>query len=152
MTGTGVRTALRDGPYGRCVYGCDNDVSDHQVVTVEFAGGVTATLTMSAFTPMGRRRTRVMGTRGFLEGDGERVTVTDFVTGRVDSILTAGDGGDAAGGHDGGDFGVMAAFVRAVATGDRSSIRSGARESLDSHLIAFAAERSRVLASPVPVG
>ena len=49
---------------------------------IEFDGGVTATLTMSAFTPYGRRRTRIMGTRAFLEGDGHQVTVTDFVTGR----------------------------------------------------------------------
>src|SRR6266536_2547735 len=61
LTEYGVRLALREGPYGRCVYACDNNVADHQVVTVEFAGGVTATLTMSAFTPMGRRRTLVMG-------------------------------------------------------------------------------------------
>ena len=76
-----MRQALREGPYGRCVYACDNDVADHQVVTIEFDGGVTATLTMSAFTPYGRRRTRIMGTRAFLEGDGHQVTVTDFVTG-----------------------------------------------------------------------
>ena len=84
LTEPGVRQALRDGPYGRCVYACDNDVADHQVVTIEFDGGVTATLTMSAFTPFGRRRTRIMGTRAFLEGDGHEVTVTDFVTGHAE--------------------------------------------------------------------
>ena len=109
-----------------------------------------------------------MGTRGFLDGDGERVTVTDFVTGEVSAAgvtdgggdaagpvtggpVTAG-GGDAAGGHDGGDFGVMAAFVSAVATGDPSTIRSGARESLESHLMAFAAERSRVTGASEYIG
>jgi predicted dehydrogenase len=65
LTEAGMRQALRDGPYGRCVYSCDNDVVDHQVVTVDFEGGVTATLTVSAFTPMGRRRTRIMGTPGY---------------------------------------------------------------------------------------
>src|SRR6202050_665418 len=82
LTERGVRQALREGPYGRCVYACDNDVADHQVVTIEFDGGVTATLTMSAFTPMGRRRTRIMGSRGFLEGDGHQLTVNNFVTGQ----------------------------------------------------------------------
>ncbi|HEV2477096.1 MAG TPA: Gfo/Idh/MocA family oxidoreductase, partial [Candidatus Dormibacteraeota bacterium] len=139
----GVRQALREGPYGRCVYACDNDVVDHQVVTIEFEGGVTATLTMSAFTPFARRRTRIMGTRSFLEGDGQRLTLTDFVSGEVESFELPVAGADA-GGHDGGDFGVMSAFLDAVSTGDRSLVRTGPRESLESHLMAFAAERSRL--------
>src|SRR5262249_5815686 len=119
-TEAAVRRALREGPYGRCVYACDNDVADHQVVGIEFAGGVTATLTMSAFTPMGRRRTRVMGTRGFLEGDGRQLTLTDFTTGRTETIIPdpggrLRTGGGHGGGHGGGDYGVMAAFVAAVA-------------------------------------
>jgi predicted dehydrogenase len=153
FTEAGVREALRDGQYGRCVYGCDNDVADHQVVTIDFEGGVTAALTVSAFTPMGRRRTRIMGTRGFLDGDGERLTVTDFVTGTAESVdATAAGGADAGGGHDGGDFGVFGSFVDAVAAGDPSLVRSGPRESLESHLMAFAAERSRAKSgTPVPV-
>jgi predicted dehydrogenase len=151
LTAGGVRQALRDGPYGRCVYACDNDVADHQVVTIEFDGGITATLTMSAFTPMARRRTRIMGTRGFLEGDGTRLTVTDFLTGHAEPVDVADPGANAGGGHGGGDFGVIGAFADAVASGDRSLIRTGPRESLDSHLVAFAAERSRLTGAPVPV-
>jgi predicted dehydrogenase len=150
LTEAGVRAALRDGPYGRCVYASDNDVVDHQVVTVSFEGGATATLTMSAFTPGGHRRTRIMGTRGHLEGDGEHVTLTDFVTGQVSTLDTRAGGADAGSGHGGGDFGLMASFVEAIATGDRSLVRSGPEESLDSHRMAFAAERSR-LAGGIPV-
>jgi predicted dehydrogenase len=151
LTEPGVRQALRDGPYGRCVYACDNDVADHQVVMIEFDGGVTATLTMSAFTPFGRRRTRIMGTRAFLEGDGHQVTVTDFVTGQAEPVEVARPDGDSGYGHGGGDFGVIGAFVGAVASGDRSLICTGPRESLDSHLMAFAAERSRQAGEPVRV-
>jgi predicted dehydrogenase len=159
LTEDGLRQALRDGPYGRCVYACDNDVADHQVVMIEFDGGVTATLTMSALTPYARRRTRIMGSRGFLEGDGHQVTVTDFVTGQTEAVPVGGTGpadpragwADDGGGHGGGDYGVISAFVEAVATGDRSLIRSGPRESLDSHLMAFAAERSRQSGAPVRV-
>jgi predicted dehydrogenase len=146
----GVYAALRSGPYGRCVYSCDNDVVDHQVTTIEFDGGIVATLTMSAFTPFARRRTRITGTHGFLEGDGENLSVTNFVTGSVEHISTDVSGGHGvSGGHDGGDDGVMSAFIHAVATGDRSMIRSSLRESLESHLMAFAAERSRIQGRPL---
>jgi predicted dehydrogenase len=151
-TEAAVRRALRDGPYGRCVYACDNDVADHQVVGIEFADGITATLTMSAFTPMGRRRTRIMGTRGFLDGDGHQFTVTDFTTGRAETITPeAGERPRTGGGHGGGDYGVMAAFVAAVAARDEALIRSGPRESLESHRMAFAAERSRDSGRAEPV-
>jgi predicted dehydrogenase len=152
LTEQGVRRALRDGPYGRCVYACDNDVADHQVVTIEFDGGVTATLTMTAFTPYGRRRTRIMGSRGFLEGDGHQISVTDFVTGQAAPVPVDDSAVAAGGGHGGGDFGVIGAFADAVASGDRSLISTGPRESLDSHLMAFAAERSRLTGTRVPLG
>jgi predicted dehydrogenase len=145
VTEEGVTAALRTGPYGRCVYACDNDVVDHQVVAMEFADGVTATFTMTGFTPHQDRQTRIFGTRGYLEGDGETVRVHDFTSGAVETRRAGLDAGlDTEEGHGGGDAGLMDAFTRAVETGDAGHILSGARESLESHLAVFAAERSRV--------
>ena len=38
------RDALAVSPYGRCVYRCDNDVMDHQVVSIHFESGLIGTL------------------------------------------------------------------------------------------------------------
>src|SRR5437764_574815 len=137
--------ALRTGPYGRCVYACDNDAVDHQVVALEFPGATTATFTMTAFTQAGHRRTQVFGTRAELTGDGETIRVYDFLTRAERTVTPAAAGGMNAGeGHGGGDAGLMDAFTAAVATGDRALISSGPRESLASHLAVFAAERARL--------
>jgi predicted dehydrogenase len=140
-----LRAALRLGPYGRCVWACDNDVVDHQVVAMEFEGGPTGTFTMTGFNAGGHRRTRLFGTRGELEGDGETARVHDFLTGTTE-VLSARTPGDATagGGHGGGDWGLMDAFVRAVAGGDPAPILSGPRASLEAHLAVFAAERARL--------
>jgi predicted dehydrogenase len=134
-----VEAALRDGPYGRCVWDCDNDVVDHQVVALSYEGGVTATLTMTAFTRMRNRETRIFGTRGELYGDGRGVEVYDFLTGAV----TRHDAGETTSAHGGGDDEAMAGFVAAVAAGDQSLAPTTPRATLDSHRIAWAAEASR---------
>ncbi|MGH9119708.1 MAG: Gfo/Idh/MocA family protein [Acidimicrobiales bacterium] len=144
VSAEGVERALRDGPYGRCVYASDNDVVDHQVVAIEFAGGQTAVFTLAAFTPVARRQTRLFGTRGFIEGDGRRLRCFDFLTETTEVIDTAPSGsGLASGGHGGGDERLLLAFVDAVRRGDPSRIDTTPDEILESHLMAFAAERSR---------
>lgn len=139
--------ALAHGPYGRCVYGCDNDVVDHQVVALDYDNGVTATHTVTAFTEMGNRRTRIFGTHGSIECDGRQVTVHDFRAHPAVNATTI----EAApppterrmADHGDGDRGAVAAFLAAVTTGDTRHIRSGPRESLDSHRAVWAAEHAR---------
>ncbi|MEU7036288.1 Gfo/Idh/MocA family oxidoreductase, partial [Streptomyces sp. NPDC046237] len=116
FTGAALEEALRTGPYGRCVYACDNDVVDHQVVAMEFAGGATATFTMTGFTEMANRRTQIFGTRGEIRGDGRMLHIHDFRTGTTEAVDTLPTGNmSAGGGHGGGDEGLMEAFVAAGA-------------------------------------
>lgn len=138
-TPAGVLDALRTGPYGRCVYAADNDVVDHQVVSVEYDQGVTASFTMTAFTPMMFRHTRIFGTHGFLECNGKKITGLDFRTQEKYVINT--DAG--AGRHGGGDWGLVQAFVRAVAGGAASAGLAPPEESLAAHQLVWAAERAR---------
>lgn len=145
LTPDGVAKALRDGPYGRCVYGCDNDVVDTQVVNMEFEGGRTASFTMTAFGP-GGRKTSIFGTRGQITLTDETITLTDFLSGDVEEISPA-PASEVMAGHSGGDFGIMDAFVRAVAERDPSQILSGPDETLETHRMVFAAERARLAGS-----
>lgn len=137
--------ALRTGPYGRCAYDCDNDVVDHQVVACEFASGATGTFTVTGFSQMAYRRTSLFGSHGEAYGDGDKVVVVDFRTGREERFDVTEEigGASAAGGHGGGDEGLVAAFVEAVATGDPSPVLSDAETSRHSHAAVFAAETAR---------
>ncbi|MEL5263433.1 MULTISPECIES: Gfo/Idh/MocA family oxidoreductase [Serratia] len=141
---TTLRAALRDGPYGRCVYRCDNNVVDHQVVNMQFAGGRTASFTMTAFTRHEDRHTRIFGSRGCLEGDGRHIRITSFLDdGETHYDTDAGQDLHAMAGHGGGDYYLMQHFIAAIRTNDPSQVLAGPAEALESHLMVFAAERAR---------
>jgi predicted dehydrogenase len=137
-----VRRELETGPYGRCVYRCDNDVADHQVVAMSFDGGVSATLTVSAFTEDNTRTVHLMGTHGEIHGHMGRgeIVLNDFAAGRSERTLVRASGH----GHAGADAALVRDFVarlRGEATGPALT-ELGA--SLESHRMAFAAEESRL--------
>jgi predicted dehydrogenase len=146
VLGDDLEVALREGPYGECVYNGQNDVVDHQVVNMELADGATVSFTMTAFTPFEQRKTRIFGTHGYLSGNGARVRLVDFRTG-ADEVVEVGD--SVVAGHDDGDEGVVDAFLAAVASGDRTLIRSDAATSLAGHRVVWAAEEARALGTVV---
>ncbi len=133
------REAIASGPYGRCVYRCDNDVVDHQVVLLEYANDITATFTMTAFTQGGGRWLRVHGTEGELSFDEAQITVRTFADGNMETIAL----GHESGGHGGGDWRVVNSWLRAIRENDPSFILTNVQESLRTHTIVFAAEQSR---------
>jgi predicted dehydrogenase len=140
----GRRLALETGPYGRCIYRCDNDVVDHQTVNMEFEGGTTAVLVMHGHSHEEARTMRYDGTRATLRGKfsyGTDTTIElhDHQSGRVERIHPR----TGASGHGGGDKGIMAAFVQAARNPSAAALTT-AREALESHLMAFAAEQARV--------
>ena len=140
VTREGVEAAIASGPYGRCVFACDNDVVDRQVVNLEYSNGVVATFTAAAFTQMGNRRFTILGTRGELRCDGTHIDVFEFMketTERLGLELPAL-------GHADGDEGLIESFVAAVVSGTPALVRSSPSESLESHLTAFAGERARL--------
>lgn len=136
--------ALEEGPYGRCVFRCDNDVVDHQVVNMQFANDVTVAFTMSAFTRDVSRTIKLMGTKGEIRGAMEKneIEVISFATGVSEPISFADPGGHV--GHGGGDWGLIRDFVERAASGSDGNGRTSAENAVQSHLMAFAAKKSRV--------
>ncbi len=141
MSLEGRQHALETGPYGRCVYHCDNDVVDNQIVNMEFESGATVALIMHGHSHEEGRTMRYDGTLGTLRAKftfgGYHMEVHDHKSGRREEI----DIPFADSGHGGGDEGIMRNFVRTM-RGEEEAM-STARESLESHLMAFAAEESR---------
>ena len=136
--------ALRTGPYGRCVYRCDNDVCDHMSTILEFEDGVTATFSLTAQTSACYRNIHIMCEDGEIEADdGKRQILVrhhvssqaDTFTERVIHVRTNGSG------HGGGDAGIMADFTEGLNHGGDS--RSSISRSVESHLMAGAIELSR---------
>lgn len=137
-----ILKALETGPYGRCVYHCDNDVVDHQVVSLEFENGVTASFTMSAFSYDCSREIKFMGSRGEIRGKLEEdcLLVTDFLTGETEriSVDTVKEG------HGGGDEGIMRAFLKMIRDEKMTEGVSDVFSAIQGHQMAFAAEASRL--------
>ena len=131
--------AISTGPYGRCVYACDNDVVDHQVVALEYEDNITVTFTMTAFTLDGGRKLRVHGSLGELYFDESIITIHDFATGNKETIKM----GEETGEHGGGDRRLLLDWLDGLASNSSENIKTDVHQSLKTHSIVFAAEASR---------
>ncbi len=139
----GVAKALQTGPYGRCVYECDNDVVDNQVVIMQFEGNKTASFTMTGFNKMAFRKTSIFGTKGALYGDGKVIKHDDFLTDKTETINVDISDDPMLSGHGGGDNGLMHNFLTAILKNESGLILSDPQDTLDSYLMVFGAELSR---------
>ncbi len=140
--------ALLNGPYGRCVYHCDNDVVDHQHVLIRFTNGISASFALNAHTADISRTIQISGSAGELVGNLKEgwLEVRSFKSGSRDRIQLEA----AVGGHNGGDDALMediAALFGASPAEPQS--RSRLEESLEGHWMAFAAEAARTRQSIV---
>ena len=145
-----VEQSLRTTQYGKCVFKCDNDVVDHQTVNLLFEDGVTAVFTMSAFNK-GGRFIHIMGTKGELRAAMDEqtpITLYDFQTKETTTIsMIAKDG--ITGGHGGGDEGIINTLYAYLHDDIQDDSISDIAVSVQSHMIAFAAEKSRADSSVV---
>ena len=133
--------ALKKGPYGRCVYHCDNNVVDHQVVNMEFENSVTAAFSMTAFTEECTRTIKLMGTKGEIQGAMEKNSIEIHYFSKKENETVGVP--TFTSGHSGGDFGLMRDFVKIVGNYGSVISKTSADASVHSHVMAFAAEAAR---------
>ena len=138
---------LKTSPWGRCVYHCNNDVVDRQVIAMEFEGGLTGTFTMTAFET--GRHIEIYGTKGVLKGGetyrqhfGTHLVVIPHGGEPIRYSVQAEDGGYEL--HGGGDAGLVNALYKEMTQPSTEPLHAGIESTVHSHLIAFAAEESRM--------
>lgn len=134
-----IYEAIQNGPYGRCVFACENNVVDHQVVNVEMTDGSTLNFTMCGLTEQNTRFAKFMGTKGELVADLSAKSITVHPFGQAEQIVEV----QTEGGHGGGDAGIVAEFIDLMLGKPTSSSLTSLDVSLESHYIALAAEKSR---------
>ncbi len=136
--------ALQEGPFGRCVYHCDNDVVDHQIVNMEMEDELLVTYTMSTFTPRNGRRLHIMGTKGDILADmDERKTIEVGVFGQDREVIDIQSLTDDLSGHGGGESVMLQSLAKAIRGEGIDPELTLIQDSVESHYICFAAEESR---------
>lgn len=143
--GDAIMKYLKNTNYGRCVYRMNNDQPDHYTTNILFEDNITAAFSMEAFTGYEGRRTRIMGSMGDIVGDMTSFTHTDFRTGKITSWQHESDT------HGGGDWRLVADWLQAVSQHDPSLLSSTIDASIESHVMGFAAERSRKQKSVIDI-
>lgn len=136
--GEAILDRLKTTNYGRCVYQMDNDQPDHYTTNLQFTNGVTAAFSMEAFTSYEGRRTRIMGSHGDIVGDMSQFTLTNFLTGEKTEWQQNSDA------HGGGDWNLVSDWIQAVSQQNASLLSSSIDASVESHIIGFTAEKSRL--------
>lgn len=148
------REFLKKDVYGQCVYKTDMDLVDRQCVSVQFANGSIGTLNMIGGASVADRHIHIICEYGEIVGyigqnkmlvrvfDKDKIAATEEC---IDFSATndLGDEDNAVGGHYGGDYYIMKDLVRFL-NGEATSVATTViADSINSHLICYAAEKAR---------
>lgn len=148
-----VERAMRETQYGKCVYRCDNNVVDHQIVNMLFEDDITVNFTMNAFNK-GGRFIHIMGTKGELRAamdESSPITVYDFATDKTETVDTIKSKDGINGGHGGGDDGIVNALYAYLNGSYQGNSVPEIEESYYNHAIVFAIEEARRTGTVVDV-
>lgn len=138
-----VREALKTNNFGRCVWHCDNNVADHQVVNLLMEDDITVSFQVCATTNSMGRTMHICGTEGDIYTNTDTQTITVQCFGEEPSIIDVNALCLDLSGHGGGDRKLIEDVINVVSGGDGNALTEITR-SVESHYMAFAAERSRL--------
>lgn len=133
----------KSNPFSRCVYKCDNDVVDHQVVNMLYEDGATAHLTMTAFADECYREIHVHCQNGDIYGNMKDDVLQCNVFGGEHKTVDVGKLTDGIYGHGGGDSRLVSDVIAYYNGGDSKGATT-IDKSFISHSIGYAAEESRL--------
>ena len=130
--------------YARCVYHCDNNVVDHQIVNMLFEDNITAQLTFTAFSERCMREIVIHCTLGEIRGNMEDRTITVTRFGKGTRIIDVNQLAEDFSVHSGGDRKMLEDFVEYIKGNKMAKGITSIECSLQSHKMAFLAEKSRL--------
>lgn len=138
-----LTAALKTSPYCKCVFKNDNDAVDHQVVNVLYENGATAQLTMTAFSEKGGRDIYLHCEKGEIYGQMSENTIHCTLFGKSSKVIDVNKEADNNFGHGGGDIRMIQNIVDGYENKKVVEVTPLA-QSMSSHMLGFAAERSRL--------
>ncbi|MEG2159176.1 MAG: hypothetical protein RRY18_04780, partial [Clostridia bacterium] len=138
-----LELSVRTTKWGDCVFHSANNVVDHQFTMVEFEDGLVGTLTMIGFSNDGGRQTHLYGTKGEIYLDEQRRNIEVSLFGQRKKTVDFDSLSDDFSGHGGGDAVMMKELVEALEN-NVNTINTSIDYSVDSHIMAFGAEYSRL--------
>lgn len=133
---------LQNGKFGRCVYHCDNDVTDHQVVNMELENETTISFVVNAFTMDDLRATHIKMTHGEIDGNEKTLRVRKF-RGNEETVYDFSDLCSQPF-HAGADLNIVEEFVNSITRSSEGILSSTIESSIESHVVCYEAETSRL--------
>ena len=133
---------LREGVFGRCVYHCDNDVADHQIVNMELEDETTISFVVNAFTCNDFRGTHIKMTKGEIDGNETTLRVRKF-RGNEETVYDFSDLSNQPF-HAGADLNIVEEFVNSITRSSEGVLSSTIESSIESHVVCYEAETSRL--------
>lgn len=145
-----LATILTSGPYGRCVYRCDNNVVDNMINILHFKNGVNASLNINAYTKHPSIDIKILFTEGSLEANSlkQEIRTTEFVS-QIENVIKIEENNINI--QEESEVNLLKDFVSKLSTKDFTNNRSSLVSSIDSHIIAFAGEYSRVISETIDI-